>query len=294
MISTKEGYKLQKRIKDGKFSIDNLHNYHLTLQLGKRDFQLCVTNTQDNRVLLFEDYIFRESHTTPDKIKLLESIWESHHVLMAGFWKSISFTSKSQKFSLVPSQLFLKENTKDYVSLNSPLEETDEVYYNKLIKTPVVVLFAEDRRLTDFIQSFYPAKKVHIVHNSSALIEGVLHTSGQTPETRLFVHIDRFYLQIIALNGKKLYFYNQFRIKHFEDYLKYISSVLKGLEIKADQAPLVSWGHLKKGSKHFMALQQKVPNLSFGIRPKQLSFGYMFDEIQDHSYFDVFSSYFCQ
>ncbi len=293
VVASTEEYKLQKKIKDAKFSIDNLHNYHLSLQLGRQDFQVCVTNVENNRVLLLEDYIFKRDLPIDEKLEQLRKIWENHHVLMAGFWKSITFSGKTNKYSLVPNQLFIKDHLRDYLQLNTPISEGDELLYYKMNKAPIVTVFAENKKLLDFIQGFYP-KKVQFVHNSASLLEGILHSYAQSNERRVFLHVDRFFLQIIGIEDKKISFYNQFKIKSFDDYIKYTISVMKGLHLDPEKSQVVMWGHLKKNSKHYKALQERIPNLSFGPRIKKFSFAHMFDEIQEHTFFDLFSLYFCQ
>jgi hypothetical protein len=32
-----------------------------------------------------------------------------------------------------------------------------------------------------------------------------------------------------------------------------------------------------------------IRNVSFGNRPRHITFGYLFDEVQDHHFFDLFS-----
>ena len=49
-------YRLVKRVKDEGFSVDDLHDYELSLLIGTRDFQFSVTSAE-NKVVLFEDYL---------------------------------------------------------------------------------------------------------------------------------------------------------------------------------------------------------------------------------------------
>ncbi|NJM93558.1 MAG: DUF3822 family protein [Cytophagales bacterium] len=99
-------YKLYKRCKDANFNVDELEHYALSLQIGYRDFQLAVTDSRNGRVLLLEDFLLREVQQTEEKTDILREIFDNHHLLKAGFWNSATLALKSNKFSLVPSELF--------------------------------------------------------------------------------------------------------------------------------------------------------------------------------------------
>lgn len=51
-------------------------------------------------------------------------------------------------------------------------------------------------------------------------------------------------------------------------------------------------GLYQKDSSHFNALKKDFPTLEIGNRTKKLNFGFKFDEIEDHQYFDLFGNYF--
>ena len=52
---------------------------------------------------------------------------------------------------------------------------------------------------------------------------------------------------------------------------------------------IVLWGYIGKNSMHYHEFYKYIRNVIFGNRPKYLNFGYMFDEVQDHHFFDLYS-----
>ena len=50
-------HKLIKKIKDESFELEKLHQYVLLINTGVRDFQVSVVDSEDNRVLYFEDFV---------------------------------------------------------------------------------------------------------------------------------------------------------------------------------------------------------------------------------------------
>ena len=293
-ISAK-GYKLLKRIKDDKFDVDKLHEYDLYILIGTRDLQVAVMCSDTNRILLVEDYGLSGTKSYEGLIGILEDLFDDHHVLKAGFWRNIKIGLKSKKFSLVPSKLFSEEGLYDYLRLNCKVEPKNEQFlYYKHIQSEAVNSFAVDNRLMTWLKSLYPNKEVGFIHQSSTLIEGALSQLATNPGDSLFVYIDRFKLHIIAVKGGKLEYYNQFQIKEFSDYVKYIMLVMDGLGRDQKTTPVVFWGYIGRASKHYKEFTKYIKNISFGDRPKYLKFNYMFDELQDHQYFDLYSLHLCE
>jgi hypothetical protein len=101
--------------------------------------------------------------------------------------------------------------------------------------------------------------------------------------------VDRFKLHILAVNDGKLAYYNQFLIKQFSDYVKYIMLVMKGLNMDQNTSEVILWGYIGKNSPHYQEFVKYVRNVNFGGRPSYLKFGYLFDEVQEHHFFDLYS-----
>ncbi|ELR71830.1 hypothetical protein C900_02205 [Fulvivirga imtechensis AK7] len=288
------GYKLVKKIKDEKFDVDKLHQYNLMIQLGIRDLQIAIVDSTNNRCLLLEDYILASVKSHQALRELLITLFEEHHLLMAGFWKSVRISIKNNKFCLIPSALFVKEALVDYLRLNSTYDPArEDIYYYKHIKSDAVCVFAVNRDISEWLKQLYPNAEVGFIHQSSALIEGVINFEKTNKKNTMYLYIDRFRLHIITLKNDKLEYYNQFAIKQFNDYIRYIMLVMKGLHKNQKTSDVVLWGYIGKQSPHYNEFYKFIKNISFGDRPKYLSYGYLFDEVQDHHFFDLYSIHLC-
>ncbi len=292
--AAKSTFKLVKKIKDDKFDVDNLHHYSLSLQVGIRDFQLCVTDTRDNKCLILEDYRIENVKTINTRLKVLHSLFDNHHLLLAGFWNSIKLSLKTHKFSLVPSSHFIKENVADYLVINSEVRKNiEEITYYKHIGSDAINVFAADRKLVNWVQSLYPKKKIQVIQQGSAFIEGVLRYDDHTHEKTMFCLVDAGILHMVVTMNQKLQYYNQFAVRKSNDFLKYTMLVFKELGLNQKTSKVLLWGNIKHQSQHVQLLNKYIRDVSFGSKPSYLSFGYQFDEIMDHQYFDVFSIFLC-
>ena len=283
-------YKLIKKIKDDKFDEEKLHQYKLLVQLGVRDIQIAVIDTIDNRLLFFEDYVLGDLSSHDELIEVLRGLFESHQVLMAGFWKSVVFSVKNNKMIQVPASLFVEEAAPEYLAFNASFDlETEDVLFCQNKLSDVITVFAFQKELNQWIKNIYANTSVSIVHQSAALIEGVLDFSKSVSGTPLYIYVDRFKLHILSAQAGKLIYYNQFAIKQFADYVKYIMLVIKGLNLNQNSSQVILWGYIGKNSPHYQEFYKYIRNVIFGGRPAHIKFGYMFDEVQEHHFFDLFS-----
>jgi hypothetical protein len=285
-------HKLIKKIKDEKFDEEKLHRYVLLAQIGAKDFQTAVIDSEDNSLIFFEDYVFSEVNSQDDLQSALQSLFESHEYLTAGFWKEVRISIKNNKFIQVPGSLFLEDAAAEYLTFNAALDtEKESVLTCRNSKTDAVTVYAVQQDMLAWLKKIYANTTVRLVHQSTALIEGVLTLSKSRQPMPLYVYVDRFKLHILFVKDGQLMYYNQFLIKQFTDNVKYIILVMNAMGLKQETNPVVLWGYIGKNSPHYQEFVKYVRNLFFGERPKYLKFGYMFDEVQEHHFFDLFSVY---
>ncbi len=292
MPSVATRHKLIKKIKDEKFDEEKLQRYILLIQIGAKDFQAAIIDSDDNRLIFFEDYVFNEVNSQADLLSALQLLFRSHELLSAGFWKEVKVSFKNNKFIQVPSSLFIASAAGEYLRFNAQVDEgTERVHFCRNTKTDAVTIFAVQADMLDWLKSIYINTKVHLFHQSAALIEGVLTSSGASAAAPLplFVYVDRFKLHILFIREGKLIYYNQFLIKQFNDYVKYIMLVMKAMGMDQETCPVILWGYIGKHSPHYEEFVKYIRNISFGERPDHLRFGYLFDEVQEHHFFDLYS-----
>lgn len=283
------GYKLIRKIKDEKFDEENLHQYSLLIQLGARDFQACVVD-DTGRVLLLEDYVFNDVGSPLEQAALVKELYDAHPLLMAGFWKSVTFSIKSNKFVQVPAQLFVETSAAEYLKFNARIEpEHDQILYCKNATLDSITVYVAPKPLYEWLTTIYKNASLKFIHQSTALIEGVLEVAKKQKDTPLYLYVDRFKMHILAAKEGQLIYYNQFPIKHFSDYVKYIMLVLTALGMDQQTSRVIMWGYIGKNSPHYHEFIKYIRNVNFGERPKDLTFGYLFDELQEHHFFDLYS-----
>ncbi len=290
MQNSNARYKLIKRVKDDRFDEENLHQYRLLIQPAARDLQVAVVSASDHRLLFFEDYILHELHSNDELVALLKNLFEAHEVIQAGFWKQVKVSIKNLKFIQVPSALFDLAKAPDYLKFNASVDPRQEhvvAYENQSLG--VTTAFAVQKSMHDWLESMYRNSQLTITHQSCALIEGFCAAGKSLPGSPLLVYIDRFKIHICFAPAGSLKYYNQFPIHQFADYVKYIMLVMKTMNLHQESSEVLLWGYVGKNSPHYHEFVKYVKNVAFGQRPKHLSFGYVFDDVQDHQFFDLYA-----
>jgi hypothetical protein len=288
--TTALNYKLIKKVRDDRFDEEYIHQYHLLVNIGTRDFQLAVIDPKENIVLLMEDFVLPNITSHEELLQLLDELFDSHAILKAGFWNKIKIAFKNQKFVQVPKALFAREATIEYLRFNAHIDPSKEDYLSsENDQAEAVTIFAINKDLKEWVDGVYPNNRPLYLHQSSALIEGVMEAAKHRSDNPLYIYVDRFKLHIVACKENKLIYYNQFGIKEFSDYVKYIMLVMKSLDMDQQTSEVVLWGYIGKNSPHYHEFYKYINNVSFGGRPHGLKFGFPFDEVQEHHFFDLFS-----
>ncbi len=283
-------YKLIRKIKDDLFDEEFIDQYHLLINIGTRDFQILVIEPQENKVLLLEDFVLPGLTSNEELLQILDQLFDSHAFLKAGFWKKIKVSVKNQKFVQVPQALYSEESNADYLKFNAPVDSSREESVSTFNpRAQAVTVFAVNTELRDWLNGIYPNNPPTFTHQSAALIEGTLHYAEGRHDNPLYIYVDRFKLHILACEDGKLLYYNQFAIKQFSEYIKYIMLVMKSLDMDQRTSKVVLWGYVGANSPHYHEFYKYISNVSFGDEPDYLNFGYVFDEVPEHHYFDLYS-----
>jgi hypothetical protein len=285
-------YKLIKKIKDERFDEDNIHQYHLLIHIGTRDLQVAVIHDVEPRVLLLEDYVFPSLASQQELMQILEHLFDSHPFLRAAFWKQIRVSIKSNKFVQVPEVLFVEDAKYEYLKYNANVNpDEEEILHVRNPRSQAITIFAVSKDLRQWLSALYPNNPPVYIHQSAALVEGITNFVQKRKDSYLYIYIDRFKLHIVSCDQGKLLYYNQFIIKQFSDYIKYIMLVMKSLNLDQRTSQVMMWGYIGKNSQHYQEFYKYINNVTFGPRPSYLKFGFIFDELQDHHFFDLYSMY---
>lgn len=122
----------------------------------------------------------------------------------------------------------------------------------------------------------------------SALLEGIV-TVDRSAEKKLFACLEKNALSIAVKEGSKILFHNSFQVHTSEDFVYYCLYIMNVYGLNQETTPVVLIGAIDNPSPEYNRLYKYVRKIEFIERPSILKYGFVFDEIQDHYYFDLFS-----
>lgn len=287
-------YNRTHKVKDSRFNIEHLGSYSLNILVSDSDCSVAVIDTKESRCLYSEKCEFEKVYSSKQQIKVLVQIFEEHHFLRAGYWKNINVSLKNDKFSLVPLSLFDESVSKDYLRLNCEVNEKEEsINFYKHKNVGACNIFTLNNDLQDWFKNIYPTREINFLHQTSSFIEGITKVYTDRKK-QLAVLCDHNSLNIALIENKNLIYCNVFNYNTPEDLLYFIMYVMNELELSPEKIPVTIWGDFDQTSIYFAKLYKYIRYLNLGHRPETISFGYVFDEIFEHSSFDVFNLHLCE
>lgn len=293
MASTMPSFVQLSKIKDDTFEVDSLHEYILSLQLGNTFFRVCVIDAGRNRCMLLEDYKLSDIQSIDQLIMVLTTLYEEHTLLQAGFWKSVKISFKNLKFSLVPQSLFSEKHLPDFLRLTCSFTSTEKVYYYYHGFNDSVNVFAVEQQVVEWFKKQYPNKTVDLIHHTSLLIEGVMHHPNTHKGKVVYASVEDEILTVLIKQSDQLEYCNNFNYQHPNDLLYFLLLVFHEFELNPELVPLILMGNIRKNSEAYQKVYKYVRNVQFSEKPLNLKFGYRFDELHDHQYFDLYNTHLC-
>ncbi|MDX5348376.1 MAG: DUF3822 family protein [Hymenobacteraceae bacterium] len=287
-------YRLTQKLTDESFDVVHISDYNLYLSVSNRYLRVGVADIKRNKFLVLEDYELGPLYSSLQVVEQLRLIVKDHPFLQYHDWNQIRFCIKNQEFTLIPDTLYDAAAQADYLRLHCELDEYhDHVYTYHHAGIGAVNIFAINIYLTDWLAELYQTRPIKLLHQTSALIEGVLHLAGRAEQKQLFLHVEQNYLSILVVRNGQLEFCNIFHFISPEDFIYYIIFVMQELKLNPEQDPLVVWGDLTHDSELFTILRKYVRFVKLGQKPNDISYSYKFDDLFGHRYFDLYSIHLC-
>lgn len=288
-------FRLSHKLQDETFDPDRLNHYNLYLAVGVRNIRIAVADTVRNKFLALLNYETEAALTTADLLTQLGLIFEQHANMGRPEWHNIRVAVKNQHFTLLPRTLFNEQEAATYLRLHTSLEEAEDAVSHYLHPNlELFNIFGVPKALQSFLKERYPFRPVLLLHQTSALMEGMLHETERSDQKRVCLYVERNYLTVVVVRDGGLEFCNIFYFISPEDFIYFTIFVMQEQKLNPDQDPVTVWGDLTHDSELFNMLRKYIRHVKLGRKPSDIAFSYKFDELFDHRFFDVYSIHLCE
>ncbi|MDQ4139200.1 MAG: DUF3822 family protein [Bacteroidota bacterium] len=295
MTTFNHNFRLLTQIIDESFAVSNADVYNLYIAASKYSFRFGIEDTIRHKFVALEDYSVSNVFTPIQLVHQLRTLITEHAFYSTVKWHQVRVGVKNQKFTFLPGTLYDANAATTYLKLHAELDELDDrvlSYHHQ--GTDMVNIFATEHFFGSMFYELFSPERTQIRHQTSALIETLLHLTERTPQAKIYAYVEQNYLTLILLKDGNLEFCNVFYYLSPEDFIYFVIFVMQEHKLNPDHDPLLVWGDILHDSDLFDILRKYVRHVYLGKRPSGLLYSYKFEEQFEHRYLEVFSLHFCE
>jgi len=276
---------------DKSYKESNTKSYKLYIELSNNGMKHTVFNTENSTFIGFEEYRFTEISNDYSLIEPVKNIITNNSIYQKEF-NSINVAFVNNRSTLIPNAIFKADKLESFHQFNFSKQEEDLFYADQLINLSAHNIYS----IPDYIiELFSTLKNVSFNHFSSSLIESsLIRAKSNKVLSSIHIHILPSSFQFVAIKNQQLELYNSFIYQSNEDFMYYLLFVLDQLNINNEEASITLTGDIEKNSTIYTLLYKYIKTLTFGSRPNNLKFSYIFEEIPNHFHHALFNQFLCE
>jgi len=226
---------------------------------------------------------------------------KAHHVLktavdaepiLALRFKSVKVCFRSDKNTLIPSDLFDSKALEEYFEWTSETDEKEILVYDYLNNLDAFNVFSIHKKLFKKLNDTFSNTKLFDLN--SVIIQNLLRENKGTRDKKMFVYKEADSLHIYALENGKLIFSNRFDIETEEDFVYYILAVCEQLHINTASLQVLLMGDIEAGNSYHELLGSYLENISFADFPKGIYLPQELQQIPSQRFHHLFALALCE
>ena len=256
-------------IKSNSFNINLSEEYHLSVQIGLKKISYCIININTQNIECFKQFDNNNDIINADNILKLNFAHSS--IVYFNF-----------PFTLVPEDLFIKENAKEMLELTSDVY--DIIQHDKLTTLDTYIIYTIPKEIQDLAYTFFPNAEQKCIQ--SLLIEKF--NTLENNDDHAYLYLNENILNITVYKSNQLIFNNSFEFDNTTDVLYYTLFTLEQLKISPETVDLKLYGEIVKNDATYQILYEYIRNINFGSKPQNLNISSEFNTIKDHQFYGFF------
>lgn len=273
---------LQYSIFEKSLENKDFSNLFLIVEVLPRGITFAVLDNASNTFMLLQHYNINtlDTLTLSDAMSIIRS---QQNLFNKKFAKNIVLCGAISAV-LIPETYFEERNASHYVSPDVGTTGDTMVLWDKLNNLKAFNVFAVSQSMyKSIVQSF---DNPVIRANNSGLIENLLFQTKDKTQ-KIYIHFQSGNMDIVFIKSKELLFYNRFQIKSPEDFIYYILSVYKELQLIPTKHELQIIGEIEKDSSYIQLLAKYIRNIEYGTKNDLFRFSTAFDELPKHFHYNI-------
>ena len=269
--------------------------YHLAIQLNYDFIRICCMNPVKRKCIWLNTYAMPWDRDSDMYLQSLSYLYQQEKILDHKQWSSVTLLIANQKYTLVPYMLFDRMHAAAYLQSACKIGDRECVMHCHHTFNQLSFIFAEKARVVDWFRSYYQEANFYIVHQSSALLQGIALEYSGFRNTLFFVWTDLHHMYVVIYDKDRLVFCNSFSYKTVEDIVGCVHAVIHTLGLSQQKCRFVIGGAIEHDGKACRILKKSIPGCLFkkNIAFLSSSFDWFGPSVHSMAYFDLFSSVYC-
>lgn len=287
-------YQLLLAVKDKRFHVDNMSQYHLSIHISEASFKVSCVHSTTTQCLFLEAYVLAYSHSY-QRVQAIKQLYQDHTLLAAGGWSAVSLCIDNQQYTLVPEAFVQDKKLADYLNFTCSTRGKKIRHFTHS-SLNMAVAFAIDPWLLSWFQVTYQHTQLHTIHQASSLIQGIwTYLRGNKPclLPKVLVFVASNYLHITALQKSTLLYYNRFEYTGSDQLLYYILIVMRTLKLDTNLHEVILGGNITKSSLAYKKARNYIRKLTFISALPYLKCRSVFSKTIIRAHLDVLSAHLC-
>jgi len=207
-------------------------------------------------------FINQSNSVFPDKININEILSELKNILnefnLLNIIK-VTLILNNKLSVLVPKDFFNEENCLDYLKFNSRLLKNDTASFDYIEEFEAHNVFITYGNVTNYLIEKFGS--FEFFHYSTVLLKKLYSDTPKDKIARIYVNINKSYLNIIVFKGKELNYYNTFDYETKDDILYFILFVIEQNKLINNETKMKLIGEEKIIKNYYDYLSKFIKNL---------------------------------
>jgi len=275
---------------DPNLDLNKAKSCHLSIQVNLNEFSFAILNLHDQKYIALEHYDIKNNTSYSNLAEQIDLIINKQKLLKLNF-VSTSVGIAHNFNTITPKALYEEENGNDILSFNHILLQNEKETRDWIQTIQAFNSYFIPEELERCFNKHF--KNILWKHNSSILIESLIHQFKLQEGERIYISIQNKSFDVTILETKYLKFFNSFSYRAAEDLIYYLLFTFEQLQLNPNQTPLIISGEIEEDSDVYKLLFKYIRNISFTKRNPNYNYSFVLDQIKEHFYYELLNQHLC-
>ena len=269
-------------------SLNKTHIKALSIQIRLSGLSFCILNNSANCIEYLVHHNFKKKLTPFEVLEQLKKHIETETVFTQSF-NSVHIIHQNDLASLVPKALFDENHIADYLKFNSKILKSDFITYDDISINNSVNVYVPYVNINNYI--FENFGEFEYKHASTILIETILQNKRSNEQQVLYLNIDSFNFEIMAMDKDEFILYNSFEYTTKEDFIYFLLFTVEQLKFNTETLILKLSGDIKKEDELYNIAYKYIRFVEFDTPSKNYTFLPNIQEQENHQHQLILNSF---